>query len=462
MYKLFLYKTKGVAGDAPCISLTNRTLERNTWEEWKHNCIEEHMLNFDVQKVKKEIEMLLAPDDTFDIYIKPSINKTVEYICIVASYDNIKRVISVANNIAVQNNLVLYDAVKKRSFYYKDLYDVDFVMMRQRIQVINDTIQKSVKPLFRIRKLGCLDVERYKFADYVVILKKAKEIPLEKRIEDFYNLLKSILVEGEIIVADARCFKIIGGFYEITYTLEAYGKQADRIAYISDEKPCVELIRRMSCEIAVNWARNNMTKRYKKYDYCMYVTEMVKAFPNPADRFVKGINIVKQIKKGKFHYTYCGNFGGAITFNVFFPYDPYEERRISNLSIDEDDAAPLLNIISKFYPYIYDRYYESNHLPAGMIRDIIEEMKKVRNLMINDFDSEELEPYVENKCGFYTLAWYSDEYNQKLFEENWKEFLYRHRYEAVEIYDLFIKWAESQLEVYDVTGEGLMFNIQGP
>ena len=40
MYKLFLYKTKGVAGDAPCISLTNRTLERNTWEEWKHNCIE--------------------------------------------------------------------------------------------------------------------------------------------------------------------------------------------------------------------------------------------------------------------------------------------------------------------------------------------------------------------------------------------------------------------------------------
>ena len=80
----------------------------------------------------------------------------------------------------------------------------------------------------------------------------------------------------------------------------------------------------------------------------------------------------------------------------------------------------------------------------------------------NDFDSEELKPYVKNKYGFYALAYYCDEYNKKLFDENWKDFLYRHRYEAVRIYDVFIEWAESQLNVYDITGEGLMFNVEGP
>lgn len=464
MYKLFLYKTTGVIGSAPCIWSTNRTLEENTFDAWKRNCTEDNILNFDVQKVKKDIETLLAysDSDTFKIQIKSSPNKRIEYICVVASYNNIKSVISVVHSVAVRNNLVMYDSVKKRSFHYKDLSDVDFVMMRQRIAIINNAIQRFIKPLFRIRKLGSYDGTRDKFADYVVTLRKANGIPFEKRIESFYELLKSVLIKEEKLVTSNRCFTIVGDFYEISYTLEAYRKRADRIGYISDNKPCAELTRRMSCETAVDWAKNNMTKSYEKYDYCMYVTEMVQAFPNPADRFVKGINIKKQIQKEKFHYTYCGYYGGAIDFNAVFPHNTYEAREISNLSIDEDDAAPLLNVISKFYPYFSDRYYESNHLPSEMMRDIIMEMKKVRDLIINDFDSEELKPYIKNKYGFYALAYYCDEYNKKLFDENWRDFLYRHRYEAVRIYDVFIEWAESQLNAYDITGEGLMFNVEGP
>ena len=64
MYKLFLYKTTGVIGSAPCIWSTNRTLEENTFDAWKRNCTEDNILNFDVQKVKKDIETLLAYSDS--------------------------------------------------------------------------------------------------------------------------------------------------------------------------------------------------------------------------------------------------------------------------------------------------------------------------------------------------------------------------------------------------------------
>ena len=215
----------------------------------------------------------------------------------------------------------------------------------------------------------------------------------------------------------------------------------------------------MSCEAAFKWAKENMTVRNKKYGYCMYVTEMVQAFPNPADRFVKGINIKKHILKEKFRYDYCGYYGGAIDFKTVFPYKTYEPAEVSVLSIDEDDALPLLKVISKFYPYFSDRYYESNHLPAEMVRDIINEMKKVRELLINNVFSEKLKPYLTQ---FYALTYDCDENSKKLYDENLIEFLHLHRYEAAGIYDIFIEWAESQLKVYDTTGEGLMFNVEGP
>jgi len=464
MYRIFLYKTRGVSVDAPCILSTNRTLDVNTLDAWEEHCTEEYMQNFDIQKVKAELENLIGDDNgSFDyIHIKSSPWKKIEYICVIAPYEKIKMIVSALYSVSVNNDLVLYDSTKNRTFHQKNLYDSDFVKIRDRINTINRNIQTSVKPLFRMRKLGYYDGKRYKYADYVITLKKEKGVPLEKRVEDFYEFLKLLLINGEELVTENRCFTIKGEFYEISYVIEAYKKYADRIGYISDGIPHSELICRMSCERAAEWVKKNITKRFKNYNYCMYVTEMKKAFPNSADRFVKGVNIRKQIKKDKFGYTYCGCYGGGIDFSTFFPNNTYEKREVSNLCINEDDAMPLLRVISKFYPYFSARYYEHNYLPAEMIRDIISEMKRIRELIIHDFDNEDLKPYIENKSEFNWLICDYDKYSEKMFNENWPEFLYNKRYEAVKIYDIFIEWAEKQLDLYDVSGEGLMFSVLGP
>lgn len=40
--------------------------------------------------------------------------------------------------------------------------------------------------------------------------------------------------------------------------------------------------------------------------------------------------------------------------------------------IDDVEVRPLLKVISEFYPYLNQRFYESNHLPAEMMKDIVE------------------------------------------------------------------------------------------
>ncbi len=465
MYTLFLYKTLCTTGTAPCVNIINKTLGSYFSDAWQKNSAEKHIKAFDTSKVKDEIESRIGESykGLYRLIIESSPKEKIEYIRILAQYKIITAIIGKILGVAIENDLVLYDAVKKRFFYYKDICDVDYLAIRERVCAFNNAIKTNMKSIYLLRKLGSSYGGRNKVADYVVTLRKGTGKSLEKRAEDFYNLLKDVLLKTEKINTCHRCFTIEGEYYQISYTLEAYSKCADRLAYIKDGQPCTELMHRMSCETAFQWAKNNINKAYKNYDYCMYKTEMFDAFPNPADRFVKGINIEKQIQREKFNMAYCGSFGGAIDFNVYFPWEIYDSEEISTLSIDEDDAIPLLEIIHEFYPYIYERFNEKNHLPDSMMRDIVEKMKEVRELLINDTYSDKLKPYLKNEHGFNYLVAYKDGAPvDELFYKNRIEFLHRHRFEAARLYDVFINWAEKQLETYCGGYNSVMFNVEGP
>lgn len=465
VYRLFLHKTTAFTSGALCIDSTNRTLESNSLESWKGNETENHMRQFDTQKVKGTIEKMAVDDEgelLCEVFIRKSPKKKIEYICITTSYDRIKKVISVAHSVAVENELVLYDATKKRTFHYEELCDVKFVLAKERIHIVNSLILEKMKPVWHIRKLGFFDGVAEKTADYAVTLKKEKGTSFEKRIEDFYNLLKSVLQKNEKLSTKNRCFTVVSDCYKISYTLEAYKKRADRIGYISDGESQSCLMYRMSCEEAFEWAKKHTNRIYCNLGFGMYATEMVEAFPNPADRFVKGIYILKQELKEKIFFSYNGYYGGAVCFRPFFPHDTYQREEISSLMIDDMDVSPLLTVISEFYPYIGERFYESNYLPAEMMRDILRKIKEIRKLIIHDTYSKELLPYIHKREDFFAVLRGCDESENKLFNENWMEFLYKHRYEAVRIYDIFIEWTEKQLEMYNFTGEGLMFEVFGP
>ena len=463
MYTLFLYKTTGATGTAPCIYMTNKALGSNSLDIWKQNSAENCIKAFDISNVKDEIESRIGESnkDLYNLFIQSSPDKKIKYICISASNNIIKAIIGKVLSVAIENDLILYDAVKKKYYYHKDICDDDYLAIKKRVCEFNNAIIANMKPIYLLRKLGTFYGGRDKVANYVLTLKKDTDKSLEKRAEDFYDLLKNTLLETEKLNTCHRCFTIEGEYYHISYTLEAYSKCADRLAYIKDGQPCTELMHRMSCEAAFKWAENNIDRAYKKYDYCMYKTEMLDAFPNPADRFVKGIYIEKQIQKEKFGMAYCGSFGGALDFNIYLPWETCESEYISTLSIDEDDVIPLLEIIHEFYPYIYERFYETNHLPASMMRDIVEKMKEVRELLINDTYSDKLKPYLKNEHGFDYLAYKDGAPADELFYQNRMEFLHRHRYEAARLYDVFINWTEKQLETYGGC-YSVMFNVEGP
>ena len=466
IYKLFLHKTTGMTASAPCIYLANRAMMLNSMKEWKNNGAETFMDWFDAEKVKKDIEELTVSDDGTSeckVFIETTPEDKKKYICIITSFDKIERVINIAHYVATENRLELFDAQKMQSFHHKNLYDVDFVTVKQRARAINDVILKEMKPVWNIRRLGFCDGKRKKVADYSVTLRKNAVVSFEKRTEAFYNLLKSVILDTETLITKNRCFVIAGKFYEISYTLEGYKNCADRIGYVSGEKVFTEFMHRMSCEVAYKWFKNNCGSDYRDYGYCMYKTEMVEGFPNPADRFVKGVEIKKQEKKEKFNVVFCGYYGGAISFKAYFPYEDYNEpEEISSLMIDDVEVGPLLKVISEFYPYLDQRFYESNHLPAEMMKDIVKKMKWVRNLIVNDTYNEELAPYIWNGHYFFELIDENDEEDKKLYNEHWLDFLYKHRYEAARLYDIFIEWTEKQLEMYLCYGDGLMFNVQGP
>ena len=56
MYTLFLYKTSGFTGTAPCIYMTNRALSSNSSDEWERNSVETCMKAFDASNVRDESE----------------------------------------------------------------------------------------------------------------------------------------------------------------------------------------------------------------------------------------------------------------------------------------------------------------------------------------------------------------------------------------------------------------------
>ncbi len=462
VYKLFLYKTAGYSKEAPCIYLTNRTLNSFSISEWERNETEKHMKHFNACRVKKEIEKVLCSSEVplCKVYANTGPKQHKEFICVVTSFDKIKYVINTVYTIATKNGLILYDSQKDQTFYYKDLYDVDFVNINLRAQAISRKIFAEMNNVFHIRKLGFFDGDGMKLVDYAVTLRKIKGISFENRIEEFYQILKASLVENETLETYDKCFAVCSMHYRISFSLEAYKKNADRIGYISDGAPCTETIKRMSCEVAWSWAKENLEYTPEQYGYCMYKSEMVNAFPNPVERFVKGISILKEARKEPQIFSYNDYYGvGEIYIKIVAPeYGNYNPEEISYLRISEDVALPLLQIISEFYPYIWDRYYESNHLSAQMMLDIVEKTKRVRNLIVYDTNSEELEPYAESIRGSVKYLLEYDEWES--IDKDYCAFLYQHRYKAVRIFDIFIKWIENQIETY---GENyLHFNIEGP
>lgn len=467
-YQLYVYGTTAATGSALAIGTINAALGKEEERAWKHNEAAHFMKEFDVEAIKTKIEHELEGKCRVVVRFPPRSCEQKEYLYISTSYEQVKEVLPRIHAIAAENGLALYDAEKKRSFYL-DLVDETFVSLKTREKEIRDSIFLADKKIWDYKKISYYEDERDKRSAYVVTLRKVQGVSFEERIQQFYNTLKESLEDGEEIICENGCFTVTGKWYAITYCLEAYKKHANMLGYVEDGRVCMRPLDRMCCCDALKWMEG--CSDWEKNDISMRMNfrEMVAAYPNPADRFVKSINITKWQRKELFdiRYSGVGYYGSKILFHIVrdaFEMNGYE---ISVLKIEEESATFILPFVADVYPYIYDRYYlTENHIPAEMWAKIMEKISEAKQLVLHDTFNPVLKPYTE-RFNLFALSkernddfWKSgDGYRIKNEPE---KFLYEHRYDVAHLYDVFIEWSEAQLKHYCECGEAQMFNIQGP
>lgn len=418
-YNLYIYKSMAITAAAFSIHSCNRAVSLNSLREWDGNQVAHYMEYFDVRGIAAKIHALVGEKCCVQIRKPPSAYGDVEYLCVATSYAHAAAVLPYIHCITQEHELVLYDAETKRTFF-RDLVNKPFIQVKSRIADYIQAVREAVKPVWRIRKIGVSRTEQSQDYAYVVTLQKDPKKSFVRRCGDFYRCLCDQLLEDEEINTNNACFTIVGKQYTISFCLEGYKKHPDQMGCYQQGRPSVKLIRRMGCEEGFFWLKQNQIEVTAILER-MNFKELRQAYPNPADRFVAGINIQKWESRRELYVRYCGigPYGSEILFHIV-PSDFYkDENEISVLAVEEDSAGPILSAVGRFYQYFWDRYYlEENHVPVEMWVDIVEEARRI------------------------------------------KEEAIRHRsFHDAKILDVFIRWSEAQLRLCD---NGRMFNIQGP
>ena len=140
--------------------------------------------------------------------------------------------------------------------------------------------------------------------------------------------------------------------------------------------------------------------------------------------------------------------------------DEYDMQVFSALKIEADTAAFILPFVEEKYPYFKDRSsLADNHIPAKMLEDIKDRIKEIQRDLYNEENLEALVPYLQS-ANFYALVKNkAPTIREEDAPEQPAEMIRRYRLEIAHLYDVFIRWAEFQLEYGNDTD---LYNIIGP
>ena len=386
-------------------------------------------------------------------------------LSVVTSYDRACEILLSLQVIALEFDLVLFDTETDNCFF-NTFIDDDKITMKQREQTLRRRIEEENQPLWSILTLASYKMEWLQYTDIAVTLQKVADVPLKERVRRFYQTLCNALVPGEKLVCENKSFSVKGPGYSLTFCLEAYKKQPNYCGYYVNGQPETALLHRMGCVQAKKLARQYNDREKKNIQDRMHLREMYVRHENPGDRFVRSVNITKALQKIPFDVRFgidCG--GSTIDFSV--EPDPYlsNEDWISMLAIDETDATFLLPFIKDIYPYIYDRYYDINHLPGEMWSELLDHLREARDMILHDTFNPRLKPYIQEFNLFCLVpdSYHGMDYMERVDYVRNKEqqVLYEFRYEVAHLFDIFLKWSELQLSGHAYS-PGLMLCIQGP
>ena len=480
-YRFVLYGTWETTKGTIALNNANSILRKTVTGQETGEGLDRYLISFDAFRVARQVraELDLAEDRITEVSVRTT-PKEKEYICVQTPSQNAHNVWPVMVLVALREGLAALDVQLNRYVFEPASLGFAWRDLTLRLRELNEQIIHKTESIWKLRRLYKNHFIRYSEAAYVVTLAKSQKFGLRERTMSFYRLLLELSRPDETVLCSDRCFVIKAPNYKISYTIEAYRKNPDVICYMDKESICVEKLHRISCEKAFEWLRNNPgetagdrtgktgSNTHRTLERLAF-TELVYRYGNPADRFCASLDITKALLKESLDVDYScyRDFGPAIMFhkvplNQCRWQDEYDMQTFSALKIEADTASFILPFIEEKYPYFKDRSsLADNHIPAKMLEDIKNRLKQIRQDLYNVENLEALEPYLQN-ASFYALtknkgpAPYPPTDDA---EADPKELIRRHRLDIAHLLDIFIRWAEFQLEYGNDTD---LYNIIGP
>ncbi len=148
---------------------------------------------------------------------------------------------------------------------------------------LNQLLLTKLNYIFRIRAIHTSSVDNKTIHAYCVSLKKSTEMTLVEQVMEFYQVCKDALTDGQKILTETDCFKIIADNYEATYYIEFWYKNADKYACIENGEVKTDFLHRIGCEQAALKLRK--MGYYRNMLHEINEIEILKPYKNYADRY---------------------------------------------------------------------------------------------------------------------------------------------------------------------------------
>lgn len=450
-YQFYIYKLKSRYADCWFRAAVHSPVSREKLSE-------EDYEDFEAEEIKAEIEETIGSKCRVTIAY-PVLNcDSVRILYVTTDYEDVQDVILCLYTITERNRLTLYDAEREKTFHHT-LIDDSFLYEKKRIQDFKEAIMREVAPVWSIHRLFVFRSESFASeCAYVVTLKKTKGVSFLERTAEFYACLQRHLAAGEELSCENQAFTITLRSCYVSFCLEGYKKEPNMMGFVEDGQPKTKLLNRMGCEKAFRYLRQYQGCGRYDVEARMHLREMVNDLPNPADRYVSSVKIMKWLNRQPFSVDYSGIWftTSYVLFHAVAHWSfPEEEESFSALKIEESSASFILPVIQDVYPYIYERFWDRNHIPGQMLKQIIGRLKKVQTLIKTDPYNKELHRYIK-EFNLFVLEKTDD---HERISNHPVEFLADHRYEVALIYQIVIEWAQKQLDCH---GVDCIFSIEGP
>lgn len=271
----------------------------------------------------------------------------------------------------------------------------------------------------------------------------------EDCVRRFDSVLNRIANElGDEVYCCYSCFSVCHKeTYTFNFVLEGMGKNPDRIGWMENGAPKVELLHRRGI-----WQTRREVEKLpegefecllSRLDYqCALVADSCER--NLADRFVNSYKVSKIIAKHGLDIQYGESSAHYHSLVAFWLHDDGWYSKDASLIrfADEDQACVILGVIGEIVPTYWKHYYDEFLVRPEETRQIVERMKEVREIVRKNPCDPTLGNLVEN----LERSSFADNCGQFYEGENYDEVrhmnLFKRRYDIVALCDIFIPWLD--------------------